>query len=224
MGDAAAGLVVGNLATALAVVVLVATGAIDSSNTADLSIAWVALLQVPLWVGLLGVPLWASRTKGDGVVEDFGLRATWSDVPLGLVAGLVTQVILIPILYIPLFHLFDIDQDKVSEVARDLTDKAHGTTGVVLLVLIVVIGAPIVEELFFRGLVLRSIENRFGTTWAVIGSGVVFGLVHFEAIQLPALVLFGLVLGYLAVRTGRLGAGIVAHMAFNAWTVVALLR
>lgn len=224
LGDAALGLVIGNVATAIAVVALVATGAIASSSTTDLSIAWVALLQVPLWVGLLGVPLWASKTKGRGVVEDFGLRFAWADVPVGIAVGVITQLVVIPVLYIPLLRLFNIDENKVSEVARDLTDKAHGAGGVLLLTLVVVVGAPIIEELFFRGLVLRSIENRFGTTWAVIGSGVAFGLVHFEAIQLPALVLFGIVLGYLAVRTGRLGPAIVAHMAFNAVTVITLLR
>ena len=39
----------------------------------------------------------------------------------------------------------------------------------------------------------------------------------------PALVAFGAVLGTLAYKTGRLGPGIIAHMAFNAVTVIALL-
>ena len=38
--------------------------------------------------------------------------------------------------------------------------------------LIVVVGAPIAEELFFRGLLLRSIEKRFSIVWAIVGSSV----------------------------------------------------
>ena len=57
---------------------------------------------------------------------------------------------------------------------------------------------------------------------AVATSSVAFGLAHFEALQLPALILFGLVLGVLAQRTGRLGPGIVAHATFNAVTVLSL--
>src|SRR5207248_894152 len=84
------------------------------------------------------------------------------------------------------------------------------------------LGVPIVEELFFRGLVLRSLLRRWGPTASVIGSAVVFGVVHLELLQLPALVVLGLVLGVLVVRTGRLGPSIWAHGAFNAVTVVSL--
>jgi membrane protease YdiL (CAAX protease family) len=54
-------------------------------------------------------------------------------------------------------------------------------------------------------------------------TAVCFGLAHFEALQLIGLVGFGVVLGSLAWRTGRLGPGIVAHAAFNAVTFVALV-
>ena len=46
--------------------------------------------------------------------------------------------------------------------------------------------------------------------------------VSIELLQLPALILFGVVLGVLAERTGRLGPGIVAHATFNAVTVISL--
>jgi membrane protease YdiL (CAAX protease family) len=55
-----------------------------------------------------------------------------------------------------------------------------------------------------------------------VGSAILFGLAHFEALQLAALILFGLILGTLAYRTGRLGPTIVAHAAFNAVTVLTL--
>ena len=95
-----------------------------------------------------------------------------------------------------------------------------------MLAVVVIVGAPIVEELFFRGLVLRSLQRRFGDAWSVIASAGVFGLAHLStsgaALQLPALVALGLILAVLALRTGRLGPGIFAHGAFNAVTVVAL--
>jgi membrane protease YdiL (CAAX protease family) len=79
-----------------------------------------------------------------------------------------------------------------------------------------------VEELFFRGLVQRAVARRFGRVAAIGASAVLFGLAHFELLQLPALILFGVVLAVLADRTGRLGPGIVAHAAFNAVTVLTL--
>ena len=43
-----------------------------------------------------------------------------------------------------------------------------------------------------------------------------FALVHFSPIEYPGLFAFGLILGTCALRTGRLGMPILAHLAFNA--------
>ncbi len=115
------------------------------------------------------------------------------------------------------------DAEDLGKLARELGDKADSSMGVVLLFVIVAVGAPIAEELFFRGLVLRSFENRFGTAWAVVGSSVFFGATHFQPLQFAALTAAGAIFALLTVRTGRLGPAIVAHMAFNAVTVVGVV-
>ena len=93
----------------------------------------------------------------------------------------------------------------------------------VLLIVVVVFGAPVVEELFFRGLALRAFERRLGRWVGLVVSSLVFGLVHFQPLQFPALVMFGLIAGWLAQRDGRLGRAIWAHVGFNTWTVGLLL-
>ena len=92
-----------------------------------------------------------------------------------------------------------------------------------LLVLVTVVMAPVVEELFFRGLVLRSAERRWGTAWAIAFSSLLFGITHFEPLQLPPLALFGAIAAILTVRTGRLGPAIWAHVGFNALAIATLL-
>jgi membrane protease YdiL (CAAX protease family) len=183
----------------------------------------IAVLQAFLWLGLLGAPLYAAKVKGNGVVEDFGLRFRWPDLPIGAVVGVVSQLALVPIVSLPWIVLLGKNLDDLDDSARELADKATQPVGVALLVLIVVIGAPIVEELFFRGLLQRSLLRRTGPVAAIATSSLVFGVTHFQLLQFPALVAFGAVLGTLAYKTGRLGPGIVAHMAFNAVTVIALL-
>ena len=221
LGEAALGLLVANVAAVvIGVMILGAMGEADTDPD-DYSLALVALLQIPLWTGYLGAPLWAAARKGRGVVEDFGLRVKAVDIPVGLALGAATQVVLIPLLYLPIFWLIG-DRD-LSEEARSLTDRADNPVGVVLLVLIVVVGAPIIEELFFRGLLLRALEKRWNATVGLVVSSLVFGAVHFQPLQTPALVLFGFVAGVLAIRTGRLGASIFAHVAFNAIAVATLL-
>ncbi len=223
MGDAVLGWVVANAAAAvIGAIVLSATGHAGDS-TATLPLALLAVLQIPLWLGYAGVPVWAARTKGRGVVQDFRLRLQGVDVPVGIVVGLLSQFLLVPLLSLPMLHLLDKSTKDLNSVAKSLTDRATDPLGVVLLILVVAIAAPIVEELFFRGLVLRSIEKRLGPAWGIGLSGLVFGATHFELLQLPALAGFGMVLAYLAWRTDRLGPGIVAHMTFNTLAVVSLL-
>ncbi|MGH9281658.1 MAG: lysostaphin resistance A-like protein, partial [Acidimicrobiales bacterium] len=187
----------------------------------DVSLGLTVVSLIGQWTGLLGAVLLASRRKGSGdLAHDFGLRVEPADIGLGVLAGVVGQLVVVPLLYLPLDLLgFDFD---VSEEARDVLDRASGP-GLALLAVCIVIVAPIAEELFFRGLLLRAAERRFGGGPAVAVSAVVFGLTHFQPLQLMGLVAFGVVLGVLARRSGRLGSALVAHVAFNATTVALLV-
>ncbi len=179
---------------------------------------------IGLWTGLAGGVVYAARARGSGsVVSDFGLRLRWPrDVAVGLVVGLACQYGLVPLLYLPAEQFDSGLSRRLSKQAKEVTRSAHGGLQITLLFIFLVIGAPVIEELFFRGLLFRSLRRRFGPWPAIVGSAVVFGLAHFELLQLPALIAFGLVLGFMAEKSGRLGPGIVAHAAFNAATVLSL--
>jgi membrane protease YdiL (CAAX protease family) len=189
-------------------------GAIGYQQGDTIPLALTALLQLPLWAGLLFVPWWATRTKGAGLVRDLGARMRLVDIPLGVAAGLACQLLAIPALYWVLFRF--IGEQDVSAEARELTDRATSPLGVVLLMLIVGLGAPVAEELFFRGLTQRALEKR-GLSWgvAVTATALFFAATHLQPLQFPALFLFGLVLGWLVRLTGRLGPALWAHVAFN---------
>lgn len=174
---------------------------------------------VGLWVGFVGVPVLVARTKGSGsVVRDFGLRFQPRDLPLGLAAGVFSQFVLLRILYLPF-------GDRVEELGRDnerLVDSTHGLA-LVVLVLLLAVGAPLVEELFFRGLLQRSLVRRLGPAFGIAVSALVFGLTHFDPLGLLGLAAFGVVLGALVEWTGRLGPAVVAHVFFNATAVTVYL-
>jgi uncharacterized protein len=181
-----------------------------------------AVSLVGLWAGLGGGAVFASRARGSGrLADDLGLRVRWPlDPALGVVAGLVSSLVLIPLLYLPFEQIVPNLQQRLQAPAKQDTAGANGAFAITALVLLLAVGAPIVEELFFRGLLQRSLARRFGPVAAVATSSALFGLAHFEPLQLPALILFGIVLGGLAQRTGRLGPGIFAHATFNALTVL----
>ncbi len=202
--------------------VLAITGQSDVSDSRQWPLSTTALLQVPLYGVMVGAALVITRRKGNGPVADLGLRIGWRDVPLGLGTGVVLQG-LGNLLYVPLYWWTDLTSDDIDKQSRELADKAHGA-GVLLFLVVVVIAAPIVEEIFFRGFLLRGLERRVGSWWAIVVSAAVFALSHFDAWEFPALFLFGLGAAVLAVRTGRLGPGIVAHLGFNSVAAFFLLR
>jgi len=155
--------------------------------------------------------------------QDFGLAIQAADIPVGISVGVLAQYIIVPLVYVPMRLIIHFNAQDISKPARDITDRASGPVGVVLLVLIVGIGAPIVEEIFFRGLLQRSLIRKVGPIWGIGLTAVIFGAVHFEPLQFPALALAGAAFGILAYRSGRLGPSIVAHMLFNLTAVIALL-
>lgn len=221
LGDAWLGLLIGNGAAVVAGAVILSVAGYADTDSDEYPLWLLAVLQIPLWAGYLTMPLVAAYRKGNGLVADFGLRVRALDVPVGLVIGIASQLLLVPLIYVPIFWV--IGEHDVSADARALTDRATDPFGVTLLILIVVVGAPIVEELFFRGLLLRSAQRRWGTGWAVAVSSLIFGAVHLQPLQFPALVAVGVVFALLAVKTGRLGPSIFAHMGFNAVAVISLL-
>lgn len=210
------------VATNIAVAVMVGALGYADVNSDDWPLWLKSLTLVPLWACLLTALVIVSRQRGSGSLRrDYGLVVRPSDAALGLPIGVLTQLILVPLLYRPIFWIIG-DRD-VSAAARGVTDQAKGLGGIVLLAVLVVVGAPVVEELFFRGLVLRAIQARVRDELALVISATLFGIAHIQPLQLPALILFGVVAGYLAQRTGRLGPSIFAHVGFNATTVVYFL-
>lgn len=224
MVDVLVAFVVAQLASLIGFSVFAAVRGVpaDELSTDALAIGEVALLQIPLWLGLLGVPLLATRIRGNGPVRDLGWWATRWDAPAGVALGVACQLVVVPIVTLPVLLLSDTDQDALEAPARELTDKATGA-GVLVLVVVVVVAAPLAEEVFFRGLLQRTLVRSIPVWPAMIVTSVAFGASHFQLVQFPALAAFGLVLSYVAHRTGRLGLNTWAHVGFNATTVVILL-
>jgi membrane protease YdiL (CAAX protease family) len=225
LGDAAAGWLIAYSSAALFGIALYGVLGYTTEEVAagDLPITVIALGYPPLWLGFVGVPIWAAATKGAGWVHDFRARWRWDGVGVAAVVGVAAQLILVPLVSLPMLWLTGTDVEDLGRPARELGDKATSPGAVLLLLVVVGIGAPLAEELFFRGLVLRAAEKRFGTTWAVVGSSVAFGATHFQFLQFPALTAAGFVFAWLVVRSDNLWSGVVGHMTFNLVTVVTLV-
>lgn len=91
-------------------------------------------------------------------------------------------------------------------------------------IIAVVIMAPIVEELLFRGAIqghlLRKWKHPAG---AIVLSSLIFGVVHGNWVQAPFAFVTGLALGWMYYRTGSLLPGILMHFVNNSAAVVSFL-
>lgn len=183
------------------------------------------LANLPLWATFIGVPLWARR-RGLDWRRDLRWSMRPVDVPIGIGLGVLTQLVLVPLLYVPILR--SVDPDELERPARELIAGATTPIAVVALVIFTVVAAPLCEEVLFRGLLFRGIlemeaNNRFALVLAVLVSSAIFAISHLQVLQFPGLLLIGAVAALAMHRTGRLATAIWTHAAFNATTVVLLL-
>ena len=174
------------------------------------------------WIAMAGWPLWATWRRGNGPRIDLGLRLSWSDTGWAVVGGAVA--LLLAGLAALVTQLFSPDlTSAAAEAARTLREDS-GQAPMILFAAMVMVGAPVVEELFFRGLVFAALRKRgLGPVLTILATALLFSVVHFEPLRLLVLLPSGLVLGWVRWKTGSTGASMVAHGLINAPGAIALL-
>lgn len=95
-----------------------------------------------------------------------------------------------------------------------LIQQAAGSSKLTLFLPVVVV-APLAEEIFFRGFMLRGYLGRYSITKAVWASAAVFALFHLNPWQMVAAFPLGLGFAWLFLRTGSLIPGILSHAMAN---------
>jgi uncharacterized protein len=177
--------------------------------------AWAVLLVlVGPWVVLAGWPLFATWRRGNGPVRDLALRVTWRGAGFGVlmgVAGLFTALVVAQV-------QTWVTRSDVDSRAADVAHLYVGGTPValVLFALATAFGAPVVEEIAFRGLTYGSFVKRgVSPTWSVVGTAALFALFHFEPARLLVLGVLGVFIGVVRARTGSTTASMVAHAVVN---------
>lgn len=191
----------------------------DVSTAAHLRPWWLQMISLLfLWATLLAGTWWANRKYGP-IFESGFFRVRFFQAPRSdgvyLLVGVGLQL-LVGILYLP-FH--------AKSASRPVHEVLSNATGwrVAIVMLAVGVGAPLVEEIFFRGLVLRSLQTvrfeRFRTAAAgwlpALTSGILFAAAHVQGVQFFGLALTGVVLAWIRIREGRLAPSVVTHAGFN---------
>jgi membrane protease YdiL (CAAX protease family) len=110
-----------------------------------------------------------------------------------------------------------VQTDTEQQVLQDISDQ-QDTALLIAMGLLVVVAAPISEELFFRGFLFGGLRGRMSFWPAALISGTIFGSIHLAGGSIevvPPLIVFGVLLAWLYERTGSLGPPMMMHALQN---------
>lgn len=136
-------------------------------------------------------------------------RFEWST--LGLGCGLL----IISYLFI-LVHNVTLTLLGVDTQGEQILELFGALDSPVWFILVGVIFAPFVEELFFRGFLFQGFRQKYGWVRGALLSSAVFGAAHLDPVALIPTFILGLLLAYMYHRSNSVWPGIILHLLINA--------
>jgi membrane protease YdiL (CAAX protease family) len=173
--------------------------------------------MVSLWLGLLLAVFVAGRRYPGGLRAMLGWKFSWVDSLIAVVLVVVLEALTVAASSL----ISSSTGTKAAELGNTGAFTSVEPGWLIAIGLGVCLGAPVVEELFFRGLVFNVLAARTQTWVAVIVSALAFGSMHIQAsfassvYTVAATTLVGIVLAVARAWTGRLGTSICIHVLFN---------
>lgn len=142
-------------------------------------------------------------------------------------AGFALQIAIVLAVVTPTIALLGIEQPEQQQIAQ-IIESAASKSGLIGLLFVTIVLAPVVEEVLYRGVLLRAIL-RLGLRdrAAIVISAAVFASIHLvdpqAAIVVPGLFVLGLVLARVTLKTGDLSRAILLHTGVNSLAAIALI-
>lgn len=158
--------------------------------------------------------------------ESFGIGRSnsWFALGVGLMAGMLVIPIAQELIMGSEWVMLHVKVQPVSQVVvQELQKPEVPTVERVFIALLAVIGAPIVEESLFRGLMYPTVKQAGFPRLAFWGTSIVFAAFHMSVVTFLPLMFFSMVLILLYESTDNLLAPMAAHSMFNLANFVLLL-
>lgn len=192
----------------------------DTETPDDLAYRYSSSVAALIQYGvMLGILLLIARGLPKRELFAFRRPASWRRA-LGLAALALGAIYLSALVYERVLAIFgDWDPSEEQGLVPDGWDSSRAGAFVAFFVVVTLI-APAVEEMTYRGLGI-SLLLPWGALLAVGVTGILFGAAHGLIVALPILTVFGLVVGWLRVRTDSIYPGMVLHGTFNGIALIA---
>ncbi|MDQ4094831.1 MAG: CPBP family intramembrane metalloprotease [Actinomycetota bacterium] len=208
--------VLAGLATGFVLALVVGAALRDAVN---LSGGVGLLLGYVLLYGSVALMLWALVLKRRRVSrQDVGLggvRPGPIALMIPLTFGVLIMNYIVAVLTTVIFGRVPTAEDQLGVRLQTLT-----AFDFVCLFIVVVIIAPILEEIVFRGLLYRAIRARIGVASATVITALAFSAMHFQPLLLGVLFAFGVVLALVAEWSDSLYPPIVLHALNNSVAIL----
>ena len=108
----------------------------------------------------------------------------------------------------------------MPEMVQDIFHQSWGKkTSYLSAFFVVVVIAPLIEEIIGRGIILKGLLAHYTQNRAMVWSAILFCLIHLNPWQFPAAFILGLVFAWWVVQTGSLWPAILGHALNNFWFV-----
>jgi hypothetical protein len=166
---------------------------------------------------VLLVPLYIFTQKIYGsTMKDFGLNKVkqgklWKSVGLGFLIYYIVSSMIIQFKY-----SYQVQIPGYGEQESHIPLFGESMSGLVIGGLIIILVAPLVEELVFRGYIYQILKKRFDVVWGSVFAALIFSLFHLEFQVILPIFILGLVMNWIFERTQSLWAPIAFHMVNNA--------
>jgi membrane protease YdiL (CAAX protease family) len=173
---------------------------------------WFKLLPIAVTLLLPTVIFWSIR--GNGYTRALRLRAPRATQIPFLISAFFAMLAGCMLLSLPF--------DGTSTLGNSATAfeglGMGGAFDTVMSVLILAIAPAVLEELFFRGIVITEYERR-GAVRGALMSALLFALCHFDLRNLPVYLFSGLLLALVLYATDSLIATILLHVCYNVFSL-----
>lgn len=105
------------------------------------------------------------------------------------------------------------------ELFGKIFENDYGMVGAVLKIVVI---APVIEELIFRGIIMHGLMRNYSKLTAIVVSALMFALFHLNPWQFTATFTLGILLGILMVRTRNIYLCIMGHAINNGLVLISI--
>ena len=130
-----------------------------------------------------------------------------------IIKSTVSFILFIPLLFLVSFLIqYILPEYEQQKIVLNFKRTLLEDKGILLDVLVI---APIVEEIIFRGYIYRLLKSKIPIVFSMIISSTLFAIIHFNVLSYILLFVLSVFLTYTYERNGSIVCPIIIHSLFN---------